>query len=69
MAAASEECAVRAQHASIHTRPGATQTHTLANSPINIKYLNIKLDEYTQINKEIAEELREGFTEGFRWDI
>ena len=49
-----------------HTHTSWCDTHTLANSPINIKHLNIKLDEYTQINKEIAEELREGFTECFR---
>ena len=66
VAAVSVECAGRAQHKSTHAQPGVTQTHTLANSPINIKHLNIELDEYTQINKEIAEELREGFTEGFR---
>jgi hypothetical protein len=49
VAAASEECAVRTQHAGTHTQPGALAT-TLANSPINIEHLNIKLDKYTQIN-------------------
>ena len=65
VAAASVECTVCAQHASTHTQPGAPAT-TLANSPINIEHLNTKLDEYTQINREIEEELRKGFTEGFR---
>ena len=65
MAEGDEECAVRAQHTSTHTLPGAQAT-TLANSPINIGMLNTKLDEYAQINREIAEELRDGFTKGFK---
>ena len=60
-----EECAVRAQHTSTHTLPGAQAT-TLANSPINIKMLNIKLDEYAEVNSDTSEELRDGFTEGFK---
>jgi hypothetical protein len=64
VAAASEECTVRAQHASTHTQPGAPAT-TLANSPINIEHLIHKLYEYTQINREIAEELRKRFHRRF----
>jgi hypothetical protein len=60
-----EECAVRAQHMSTHTQPGAQAT-TLANSPINIGMLNSKLDKYARINSDTSEELRDGFTKGFK---
>jgi hypothetical protein len=59
------ECAARAQHTSAHTLPGAQAT-TLANSPIDIKMLNIKLNEYAELNSDISEELRDGFTNGFK---
>ena len=40
--------------------------HTLANSPINIINLRKELDKYEKVNRVHADELRYGFSDGFK---
>ena len=72
MAAPSGERAERAPLASageghkLSTTLHSNTESKLANSPINIVNLNVELKEYAQVNNAHANELRTGFSNGFR---